>query len=185
MAVFTVSSPIANVINITNISPTYKGEVTVRVRMKLLAPIGSVAPCGTGGWFEHKLWFGGLTNNPVISSTAISTIPNRWSICPTEQSTYFSAEVPGYPIALLPSLTYTWTVTGGGIIHSGAGTSEIQVYWPAPTYTLGTSGTVKVVVNNGCGGNSDTDFGRVCPAQGQAVAAIWPRSRPIPPAGKW
>lgn len=185
VAVFTVSSPIGNSITLTNISPTYKGEVTVRVRMGLLNPIGTIAPCGTGGWFEHKLWFGGVTNNPVISSMAISTIPNRWSICPTEQSTIFSAAVPGYPTALLPSLTYTWTVTGGGTIHSGAGTDEIVVVWPAPTYTIGTWGTVKVEINNECGGiKSDTDLWARMSCEGPGSGGRMASLSPNPASGQ-
>ncbi|TAF33963.1 MAG: hypothetical protein EAZ57_04500 [Cytophagales bacterium] len=126
----------------------------LKLRMSLYTVIDGVLPCGEGPWVEHLLWFGGITNNPIISSTAASTIPNRWDLCFGQHqntTTLFTAEIPGYPTALLSAVVYTWSVTGGGVIIEGAGTDQIEVQWNPPSDALGAVGTVGVAVSNGCG----------------------------------
>ncbi|TAF31451.1 MAG: T9SS C-terminal target domain-containing protein [Cytophagales bacterium] len=173
VASFTTTSPIANVITVTNTSPTYKGEVTILLRLKLLDSLGIIAPCGTGSWVEHKLWFGGIATAPIINSPTLSaTVANVWDLCNAQRSE-FTADLPGYPESLMTGVIYNWTVTGGTII-GGSGTNQIVVDWT--DYGSSSIGTVKVSVVNGCGGiQSDTDYWtRACPFRIPSWATLSP-----------
>ncbi|TAF33290.1 MAG: T9SS C-terminal target domain-containing protein [Cytophagales bacterium] len=169
VATFTTSSPIANVMTLTNVSYTHNDEVTIRLRMKLLEPIPGITPCGTGRWFEQKVWFGAPAVPVTTSSTIASSTPNLWKICNPQQVHTFTANAMGYPPGLVSGLTYAWVVSGGTIL-SGAGTNSITVKW-APSVPVGALGTIKVTTTSSCGSRSDTDvWVKECPVGGRMAS---------------
>jgi hypothetical protein len=76
-----------------------------------------------------------------------------------------------YSVTPDPTITtYTWTVTGGGVIASGQGTPSVSVNWTGAT---GSTGTVCCKTVNSCGESANTckDVYIMAPIAGAAVAA--------------
>jgi PKD domain/PKD-like domain/Secretion system C-terminal sorting domain len=71
---------------------------------------------------------------PIITSNANISGPSV--VC--------SGTFNNYSLNYMPGCTYSWTVSGGGIITAGAGTNNITIFWPFSS--LG--GTVTVAYNN-------------------------------------
>ncbi len=87
---------------------------------------------------------GSTTNNinvNITGSPTISAITGNTNVCVGNNQTYSVTNNSGS--------SYTWTLTGGGTITSGAGTNSITINWTTQgVYTL------KVVETNGCGSDS-------------------------------
>lgn len=77
--------------------------------------------------------------------------------------TYSVAAVSGSP-------TYTWSVSGGGTITGGQGTTSVTVNWT----TAGGPYTVSVTASNPCGNNSKTLAVTVSPAVSGVAASASP-----------
>lgn len=91
----------------------------------------------------------GTSNARTLQVTVTSGVPNQPGAI--TGSTSLCAGATTYSIASVSGATgYTWTVSGGGTIQSGQGTTSISVNWT----TAGGPYTVSVVATNVCGNST-------------------------------
>lgn len=81
----------------------------------------------------------------LVNATPLtpSAINGSATTCGNDTATYSISSVPG-------ATNYTWTLSGGGSIISGQGTTSIDVSWGSASGTY----TVSVTAANNCGGST-------------------------------
>lgn len=81
----------------------------------------------------------------LVNATPLtpSTINGSLTTCGNDTATYSISSVPG-------ASNYTWSVSGGGTIVTGQGTTSIDVSWGSTSGTF----TVSVSAGNNCGGST-------------------------------
>ncbi len=104
-------------------------------------------------------------NNPPA---AVGSITGATSPCPGSQ-TYSIGSVSG-------ASSYTWSVSGGGSITGGQGSTAVTINWT----TAGGPYTVSVTASNSCGNTSSTTSVTVQNGPPAAVGAISGSNNPCP-----